>query len=205
MLRWRLARREVSPRLRFPLLHELALLYQILAEREMVERLLPLLEEAAKDAANPVEAQAAVERLRGFLVGAIPTAGTSFDAQIENARAEIEANHLPEAEAILRCLHPDANGPRWVALWSLAAGELEFESGKISAGPEVKVRAVQALGHLAMAANLASEASLPEIYCQAVRTCGWVYHDLLDDLNSATLYWAQVERRPGADRLPSGN
>jgi len=193
LLRWRLER-EVSPRLRFPLLHELVILYQILAEREMVERLLPLLEETVQDAADPAEAQAAVDRLWGFLQGATLTAGTSFDAEIENARAQIEANHLSEAETILRRLRPDANGPRRIALWSLAAGELEFETGRISAGPEVKARAAQALGYLATAADLASEASLPEIYCQAVQTRGWVYHDLLDDLNSATLYWAQAER-----------
>jgi hypothetical protein len=194
LLRWRLAR-EVSPRLRFPLLHELVLLYQILAEREMVERLLPLLEETAKDAADPAEAQAAVERLWSFLQGATLTAGTSFDAQIENARAEIEANHLPEAGAILRRLHPDANGPpRLVALWSLAAGELEIETATISTGLEAQAHAEQALDYLANAADLAFDASLPEIYVQAVQTRGQVYHDLLNDLDSATRSWAQAER-----------
>ncbi len=52
--------RDVEPALRFPLLHEIVLLRQILGDRKMMEALLPLLREAAEEAGDPGEARAAI-------------------------------------------------------------------------------------------------------------------------------------------------
>ncbi len=194
LLRTRL-QSSVTPRLRFPLLHELVLLYQILADRKMVEALLPPLAEAAQFAADPAEAQAAVMRLQNQGQGLALTAGTNFDARFSHVRTLIQADQLAEAESALIGLRSDANAPRQAALWSLAAGELEFALGKASGAQEARTCADQALGHLARAAQLSLEASLPEIYVQAEQLAGRVCNTLLNDLDAASLHWSQAERK----------
>lgn len=189
---------DVEPALRYPLLHELVLLYQTLADREMVQRLLPLLREAVSDAAEPNEAYAAVKRLcdwqeEGFTI----SQGTGFEARLHNVRALIQNENLAQAEKVLKQLRSEAKTPRLSAYWSLIAGELEFALGLRRASHQVDQRkqvAQQALGHLERAVKLAVNSSLPNVCAQATRLTGRVYAWLLNDLDMASDYWSQANR-----------
>jgi hypothetical protein len=186
---------EVEPALRFPLLHELTLLYQSLTDQDTVQRLLPLLSEAASVAADPAEAHAAVNLLRdwqekGFTV----TEGRSFEARLHKARALIQNQTLEQAERELTQLRPEATTPRLAAYWSLIAGELELALGLKSSHDQVDYQAQQALGHLARSANLAWQSSLPNVYAQAIRLTGRVYAQLYRNIDLASYYWARTDR-----------
>ncbi len=78
----------VEPTLRFHLLHELVLLYQLLADKTSMQSLLPQLSQAASEAADPAEARATVDRLgRWFEEGFTLSGGTSFEARLHTVRA----------------------------------------------------------------------------------------------------------------------
>lgn len=180
---------------RFPLLHELVLLYLLLADQAQVTALLPLLEEAAITAAQPAEAMGELARLRAWdQEGFIATTGTNFEARLTNVRAFIQQGQLPEAEATLRQLTETAGGPRHDAYWHLVAGELELALGMVADAPASLLHGEQAIAQLERAANLAIECSLPEVYTQSVRLIGRVYEQIFHDLEKATAYWVRSSK-----------
>ena len=121
---------DLEPALRFPLLHELLLLYQTLSDHEKVERLLPLLDEAVQWAEDPAEAEAAVQRLRAWRdQGFVVTQGTTFDARLHSVRALIHQGQLEAARTALADLRHETAFPRLAAEWLLVAGELDFALG----------------------------------------------------------------------------
>jgi len=187
-------RTPLDPALRFPLLHELVLLRQILADEESIRRLLPQLEAAAAQAANPAQAQAAVARLRHWSTeGFSLSSGTDFQTQLYNVRAFIQQQQLAQAEPLLRTLRPQAATPRQAAYWSLVAGELEYELGRANPA-QAQSQGQQAVGHLRRAISLALDHSLPEIHGPAIRLMGQVYDRLYGDLDQASEFWARAGR-----------
>lgn len=187
--------RDIEPALRFPLLHELALLYQLLADQRSLQQLLPLLEATASTAPDPDEASAAVARLtqwhaKGFTINS----GFSFEARLSTVRALIQNHDLAQAEAQLLQLRPEANTPRFAAYWSLVAGELEFAIGLAAGLSQVTDQARQALAHLQRAAEIAEESSLLEVYSQAIHLIGQVHYYLRDDIEQASEYWFKASQ-----------
>jgi hypothetical protein len=189
LLRWKTP--AIEPTLRFFLLHELALLYQILADDSKVEQLLPELEAAAALAVNRAEARKAVKRIRdAWSPETLMSSGGSFASRLQHVRALIETEHINEAESALRQLRPEAWTPRYAAHWSFVAGELELAIGKNKVhGPEKASCGQQALEHLGNAIDLAITCSLPAIYAMTLWFVGHVYERLYGDINTASAYW----------------
>ena len=189
---------DVEPALRFPLLHELLLLYQSLFNYDKVERLLPLLDDAVRWAGDPVEAEATAQRLRAWRSqGFTATGGTSFDAHLHSVRALIQQGQLEAAEAALAELQNETGPPRLAAQYLLVAGELA--TALALRHPEAAgYWADQAVDHLTSTARLAHQLSLPQIYAQALHLLGTVYSNLSHDIPSASEYWARAD---GAEEL----
>jgi len=186
---------DVEPAWRFPLLHKLVLLYQTLADWETVQRLLPLLSEAASVAANPAEARAAVDRLRFWQKkGFFASEGTGFEARLHKVRALIQEQDLEQAEIELLPLHHEAKTPRFLAYWSLVAGELALARGLEGSPKGIHYQSQQALVHLNRAVELAQKSSLPEVHSQSIRLIGRVYDRLCDDLDRASSYWSRASQ-----------
>ena len=188
----------LEPALRFPLLHELLLLYQSLFDYDKVERLLPLLDDAVRWAGDPVEAEAAAQRLRAWRgQGFTVTGGTSFDAHLHSVRALIQQGQLEAAQAALAELQNETGPPRLAAQYLLVAGELA--TALALRHPEAAgYWADQAVDHLTSTARLAHQLSLPQIYAQALHLLGTVYSNLSHDIPSASEYWARAD---GAEEL----
>lgn len=186
---------DIEPTLRFPLLHELILLYKIMADECTVQKLIPLLEKAARYSGDPVEAYTVLERLRGWQdEGFITTEGKNYEARLHTVRALIQKQDLAKAEEQLRQLRPEAVSNRFAAYWALVAGELEFSLGTLKEDEQGQSHAQEAINHLTLANNLAWEGSLPQVYSQTIRLLGKVHAYLKNDLTTASKFWASGNR-----------
>lgn len=184
----------IEPPLRFPILHELILLYQILANREMVEKLLPMLEEAVPWTSDPTESNAIVNRLSQHPSQKFSCSkGQSFESRLHNARALIQQQKHSEADLELERIHKMAKSPRLLAYWMLAAGELALSRGILQ--PHNASRyGNQALDLLNQASKLSWQYSIPEVYVESRRLIGRTYALVYTDLETAAQYWAGVSR-----------
>jgi hypothetical protein len=184
----------IEPPLRFPLLHELILLYQILADQETVERLLPMIEEAVSWTSNPTESRAIVDRLHQWQSqGFTQTEGETFESRLHNVRASIQQGKQHEAGLELEAIQKMADSPRLQAYWLLAAGELALAKS-IEQTDSFSNYGDQALTQLSQAASLGWQYSVPEVYVAARRLIGRTYALIFNDLEMATQFWASVSR-----------
>lgn len=185
----------LEPVWRFPILHELALLYDKLSDKDKVLSLLPLLKEAITTVADQAEAIASIQRLSDcYSEGFTPTSGSSFEARIANVRSLIQNCKLADAENALNQLRKNANGLRLGAMWMLVAGELEFALSMDEQTQYPLGHGKQSVAQLHRAAKLAHEASLPNVLIQSNRLLGRVYEHIFQDLERANYYWSRAAR-----------
>lgn len=183
---------DVEPALRFPLLHDLVLLLQILGDQKRVAALLPLLEEAASEAGDPREARAATERIAHFLKGGTaPTGSMGFEGRLHDARALVRDGDLSAAEKSLLELRGQAAFPRFAVYWSIAAGELEWARARRTGNSNA---AREALSHLERAARLAEESSLPHLRAESLRLAGRIQSLQFGDARGAADHWTEAAR-----------
>lgn len=171
---------DLDPALRFPVLHELAVLLQLIADHEEASRLLPSLREAAASSADPVASAEVVDRIfgAGALGGEI---GTTFDQVLQRARRLIVDGRLDEAERLVVELRSRAKLDHEIAAWHLAAGELDYARGDLT----------QAVAQLRAAAEHATPAWLAEVRIRALRLLGRAHYQLGDG-DQAAERWAEA-------------
>lgn len=115
-------RTDLPPEMRWPVLRDLTLLLRATGREESGD-LRSLLAETAAQAPDRPRAEAELARLYGR-EDAAPD-GT-FCEQIQHARRLLAANRLDRAEPIVRAARDRAATDAEIALWHLAAGELEL-------------------------------------------------------------------------------
>ncbi|GAA2446572.1 hypothetical protein GCM10010191_74560 [Actinomadura vinacea] len=170
-----LARSEIAPGFRWPVMHELAQLVRAVGQGRAFERLRPLVEDAAREWAEPAEASEEAARLFGAeSPGEVRS--TRFTVRIAHARAFIGDERLDQAERLLVELRDRASTPREVSLWHLAAGELEFTRSLTAFGGNSFLD--DALGHLARAVQHASAVSLADVRIRALRLLGRAFAEV---------------------------
>jgi len=162
--------RELDPALRFPVLYELIVLHHLVANHKEAKRLIPALREAANLLPDSATKRASVDWL------ASPSAlgsnvATTLDQQLHHARrliadarlddGMVDTGKLDDAEQRVRELAPRLRRDHQIATWHLAQGEIALARGF-----------PQAVLHLRMAADHATEIWLADIRIRAVRLIG---------------------------------
>ncbi|MGI5171208.1 CHAT domain-containing protein [Spirillospora sp. CA-253888] len=181
-----------DPALRWPVLRELTVLAWLLRRPDIVERLGPLLVEAADTFADPAAAHA--ERAH-LMTSAPPAAPPSqrVDIRVMNARRLIDDGELAKAETLLIELRDHVRSPRDRAWWLLAAAESQWLRHDLSPCPAT----ARACAEYAREAVVASrQASLTEAEIASLRLCGRALALLGTDEadNLAVKYWAEAHQ-----------
>ncbi|TDD93943.1 CHAT domain-containing tetratricopeptide repeat protein [Actinomadura rubrisoli] len=185
---------DLEPALYWPVVREMAVLARALRRPDLVERLKPRLWEAAGQAPEPQAAWAEADSLLEPGASKDGPVARRFDARIEHIRRLLDDKRLVDAEKDLREVRDRAASPREIALWHLAAAEVEWFRGMSSPGDAAPLH--ECAGHAAQAVDHARTDTLLEVRIEALRILGHVFAELglPDSDDRAVDYWAQAHR-----------
>ncbi|MGH3928430.1 MAG: CHAT domain-containing protein [Pseudonocardiaceae bacterium] len=184
----------IEPALRFPVLWERAVLLRLIRDDDAAEQLAPSLREAAAAAPDPVACDAAIARLSpgGESSDAV---SPMFGRRLQHARWLTISGRLDEAKTLLDELCLRARTDRDIAIWNLAAGELELARGNLIENWSFVRDAVHqdAVRYFSTAVAHASTPSMLDARVDALRLLGRSYAQLRRD-ERATECWAEAHR-----------
>ena len=183
---------DFEPVMYWPVLCEMTVLAWALRRPDLVERLRPLLQEAADHATVPNAHDQARWLLEPEATEGGPTA-RRFDARIDHVIRLIHDERLEEAETLLKDLREEAWSPRARALWHLAAAQAEAAQERMTGDPR---HLRECAGHGAFAWALAWPDALMEVRIAAVRLVGDAVArlDPPDSCARAVEFWARAHR-----------
>ncbi|MGW8375245.1 CHAT domain-containing protein [Streptomyces sp. ODS28] len=161
-------REDLPPSMRWPVLREITLLYRAVGRERTARELTPLLTATAAEAPDRAGAEAELARLLdprapsgGACMESVQRARSLLDARELDPR-KTSADDLDTAERLVAGVRDLAGTDFEVAMWHLAAGELEFKRRNLG----------EAVAHLRLSIAQAEANRLVEVQVQALRLLG---------------------------------